>query len=363
MTIEKKLVASFEIFYSRFLNEAGELTQPLPDYLANDKTLWHKLYRQMVLSRVFDTKSINLQRTGQMGTYPPANGQEAINTGVGAAMHADDVFVPYYRECGTHIIRNAAMLELMLYWGGDERGSDYRHSEHDYPNCVPIATQTLHGAGVAAAIKYKKEKRAVLTAIGDGGTSKGDFYEAMNVAGTWQLPLVFLVVNNHWAISVPSTFQTHAKTFAQKAIAAGIPSEQVDGNDIFAVYHAFKKALDRAREGKGPNLIEAITFRMGDHTTADDASRYRPKGELEKGREADPIKRFRIFMEQHNAWDEQQETNLLADVQTEVDAAVEAYLNVPDQPPSAMFDYLYETLPEAYEEQRDEVMAYHGGGA
>jgi pyruvate dehydrogenase E1 component alpha subunit len=185
----------------------------------------------------------------------------------------------------------------------------------------------------------------------------------MNVAGVWQLPIVFLIANNHWAISVPSSKQTHAKTFAQKAIAAGIVGEQVDGNDVFAVYHAVSHALTRAREGKGPHVIEAICTRMGDHTTADDASRYRPPEELVKGKYEDPIKRLRLFLEANQLWSESQEQALIAANQMKIDEAVSRYLNIAPQPATAMLDYLYETLPEAFLDQRDELIAYFGDKA
>lgn len=363
MTIQKTLVASFEVFYTQFLNADGQLTQPLPESFAQDKALWQKMYEWMVLSRSFDTKAINLQRTGQMGTFPPSKGHEGINIGMGAALEPSDVFVPYYRETGTMLMRGVTMDEILLYWGGDERGADFQDHHTDFPPCVPIATQTLHGAGVASAIKYKREKRAVLTTIGDGGTSKGDFYEAMNVAGVWQLPVVFVIANNHWAISVPSSKQTHAKTFAQKAIAAGIPGEQVDGNDIFAVYHAVSQALSRARAGKGPHVIEAICTRMGDHTTADDASRYRPAEELVQGEHDDPIKRLKLFLEANDAWSDTQEKALHADNQIKIDEAVSKYLNIEQQPATAMLDYLYETLPDALQDQHDELAAYFGDKA
>lgn len=363
MTIQRHLVAHFEIFSTQFLTPEGQLTQPLPETLANKVQLWQHMYEWMVLSRAFDTKAINLQRTGQMGTFPPSNGHEGINIGMGAALQPEDIFVPYYRETGTMLMRGVRMEEILLYWGGDERGANFQDALTDFPACVPIATQCLHGAGVASAVKYKKERRAVLTTIGDGGTSKGDFYEAMNVAGVWQLPLVFLIANNHWAISVPTSKQTHAKTFAQKAIAAGIGAEQVDGSDVFAVYHAVSQALARARAGKGPHVIEAICTRMGDHTTADDASRYRPAEELVKGKHEDPIERLRLFLEANGAWSEAQEQSLIAANQIKIDEAVTRYLNIEPQPATAMLDYLYETLPEALQDQRDELVAYFGDKA
>lgn len=360
MTPDRSLIAQFEIFYTQYLNPEGQLTQPLPPSLFNQFSLWQRLYEFMLLNRAFDTKAINLQRTGRMGTYPSSNGHEAIHIGLGAALNQEDIFVPYYRETGTMLMRGVRLEEILLYWGGDERGSDYQDQPHDLPICVPIATQSLNAAGVAAALKYKKEKRAVLTTIGDGGTSKGDFYEALNVSGVWQLPIVFVIVNNHWAISVPTSKQTRAKTFAQKAIAAGISCEQVDGNDAFAVYHACHEALSRARAGKGPHVIEALCTRMGDHTTADDASRYRSAEELIKGKQEDPIKRLKLFMESQQAWNQEQEQALQKTIQHQIDQAVDRYFNTAPQPARSMFDYLYETLPEAYQDQQEEILAYFG---
>jgi pyruvate dehydrogenase E1 component alpha subunit len=363
LTIQRNLVASFEVFYTQFLDPEGRLTQPLPEPLAQNTQLWVHMYEWMVLSRAFDMKAINLQRTGQMGTFPSSQGHEAINVGMGAALGPEDLLAAYYRETATMLMRGVDMDEVLLYWGGDERGANFRNDHDDLPPAVPIATQCLHGAGMAAAIKYKKEKRAVLTTIGDGGTSKGDFYEAMNVAGVWHLPIVFLIANNHWAISVHESKQTFAKTFAQKGIAAGISCEQVDGNDIFAVYHAVSHAMTRAREGKGPHVIEAICTRMSDHTTADDATRYRPPEELVKAKYEDPIKRMRIFLEANHLWSDKQEADLIAANQIKIDEAVARYTKIPDQPATAMLDYLYETLPEALQDQRDELVAYFGDKA
>ncbi len=363
MNNNKKSVASFEIFYYEYLNEKGELIGELPGALQNNPELWQKFYRYLVLNRIYDETAIKLQRTGQLGTYPPTQGQEAIGVGMGMAMHEDDIFVPYYREPGTHLTRGVKMEELYTFWGGDERGNNFTKGTRDLPDCIPIGTQSLHGAGIAMAMKLRKEKRAVVVSIGDGGTSQGNFYEAINFAGVHQLPLIFVINNNHWAISVPTELQTHAQTFAQKGIAAGVPGEQIDGNDIFAVYHHVRQAIDAAHQGKGPYIIEAITYRMGDHTTADDASRYRPGNELDENKDKDPIKRLRTFMAAQNLWNEAKEKALYAEVKAEVDAAVQKYLSNTAAPATDIFDYMYDTWPESYHEQRDEVIAYHGGEA
>jgi pyruvate dehydrogenase E1 component alpha subunit len=189
----------------------------------------------------------------------------------------------------------------------------------------------------------------------DGATSKGDFYEALNLAGVWQLPVVFVVCNNQWAISMPRSKQTHAQTLAQKGIAAGIDGEQVDGNDIIAVRDRMGVATDKARRGEGPSLIEALSYRMGDHTTADDARRYRTEEELAEQRQYDPLKRLRQYLERDGHWTTQGEEALNAETTAEVEAAVKEYLATPAPPPESMFDYLYETLPTAYAEQRAQV--------
>lgn len=357
---EKILVTRFEIHYTQFMNEKGELTQPLPPELDQNIDLWLKLYEALILTRTFDEKAINLQRTGLMGTYPSCRGQEAIAVGFGVAMNADDIFVPYYREFGAHLHRGVKMEELFQTWGGDERGNNFSDAPHDFSQCVPIATQCLHAAGIAAAMKYRQEKRAVLVAIGDGGTSEGNFYEAVNVAGAWHLPLVFMVNNNRWAISVPVSLQTSCQTFAQKAIAGGITSEQIDGNDIFAVYHATQKSMDRARQGKGAHLIEALTYRLCDHTTADDAKRYQPADEVEKAKHLDPVIRMKLFIEKNAGWTAEKEAALKQRCAADVEAAAQRYIAMPPAPNTDIFDYMYETLPVALQEQRDELVAYYG---
>jgi len=271
-----KTVAEFAIKYCQFLDAAGSLASDAPP-LASDTGELLKMYRFMTLVRTFDTKAVNLQRTGKLGTYASCLGHEATHVGVAAAMHQDDVLVPVYREFGSQIWRGVKMSTVLTFWGGDESGSNFTAAREDFPWCVPIGSQMLHGAGVAMAMKIKGEKRCSVTYIGDGGTSEGAFYEGINLAGARSLPAVFVIVNNRWAISVPIEQQTANQTLAQKAVAAGIPGIQVDGNDVIAVRHVVGKAVTRARRGDGPTLIEALTYRLSDHTTADDASRSRPE--------------------------------------------------------------------------------------
>lgn len=348
------IAAQFTIPYLRFLDAEGQITQPLPEF-AKDINNLLSYYRTMVLTRTFDTKAINLQRTGKLGTYPSSLGQEAIGAAIGAAMQLDDVFCPTYREYAAQLQRGVSMAEILSYWGGDERGNNFAANKEDMPICVPLATQCLHAAGIATAFKLRNQPRVVVVVCGDGSTSRGDFYEAINLAGVWQLPIVFVVNNNQWAISVPRTAQTKASTLAQKAIAGGFNGEQVDGNDVIAVKHALDIALAKARNGLGPTLIEAITYRLCDHTTADDAKRYSDQDTVKQAWQEEPIKRLGTYLSNNQCWDDEKEASLQAECNQQVEEAVQMYLNLPPAKLTDMFDYLYASLPAIYLEQRREV--------
>ncbi len=349
-----KVVARFEIPYYQILNEESRLVAELPDFAKDPKHLV-SLYKLMVLNRTFDAKAIALQRTGKLGTYPSTRGQEAVFVGMGDALAKNDIFVPYYRDAAALIQRGVKWSEILLYWGGDERGNCFSCGGEDFAYSIPISTQTLHAAGAATAVKVRREKRAVLVTCGDGGTSEGDFYEAMNLAGVWHLPLVFVVSNNQWAISVPRSAQTATVTLAQKAIAAGFSGEQVDGNDVIAVRDRIAQALKKAREKNETTLLEILCYRQSDHTTADDASRYETKNMRETEWKKEPIARLRRYLESINAWSEQQEEKLQATCSAEIEKVVQDYVSTAPQPPEAMFDYLYANLPAIYETQREEA--------
>ncbi|NVK40427.1 MAG: pyruvate dehydrogenase (acetyl-transferring) E1 component subunit alpha [Oceanospirillaceae bacterium] len=345
-----------EIRFSRYLDAAGQPVTELPGWAESPEILV-EYYRQMTLARQFDTKAIALQRTGQLGTYPSLLGSEAIDIPTASLMHGEDVLIPYYRNHAMQVMRGSDWRDVLLYWGGDERGSANPAQRQDLPNCVPIATQCLHACGVATAFRIRGEKRVAVTLCGDGATSKGDFLEALNVAGTWQLPLVFIVNNNQWAISVPRAMQCGAPTLAQKAIGAGIRGEQVDGNDVIAVHEAVALALERARGGKGPSLIEAISYRLSDHTTADDATRYRSGDELKAGWEQEPVKRLRNYLHGRGWWNEDLEQAWQTEVSKRIQQAVDDYLATPVDDPGAMFDHLYAELPPQLVAQRERVCA------
>lgn len=346
-----KSVAKFDIGFEQYLDAEGKPTKKLPKSATRDELI--RLYRMMTLVRIFDTKAISLQRTGKLGTYASSLGHEAAHVGIGAAMQQDDCLAPMYREYGAQFLRGVKMSEVLLYWGGDERGSNFSGPAHDFPWSVPIATQYLHGAGAAMAYKYRGEKRAAVSVVGDGGTSEGDFYEAINAAGAWQLPFVGVIVNNKWAISVPLEKQTAAETLAQKGIAAGVECLQVDGNDVIAMRGAMDKALTKARSGKGPTVIEALTYRLHDHTTADDASRYRSDEEVREHESIEPLIRTRKYLMDQGWWTEDDEEKLLEECRAQVDEAVSEYQNVEPPKTGDMFDYHFEEITEPLAEQRE----------
>lgn len=344
------------------LDPEGKPVGDLPDFAIDPEQLL-EMYRLMSLTRVFDTKAVNLQRTGKLGTYASCLGHEAAHVGIGAAMRDEDCFAPMYREYGAQMWRGVRMKDILLYWGGDERGNVFEGpAAHDFPWCVPISTQCLHAAGAALAFKMRGEARCAVTVIGDGGTSEGPFYEAMNLAGVRKLPVVFVTVNNKWAISVPIEIQTAVETLAQKAIAAGIPGIQVDGNDIIAMRKVMEECLERARNGDGPTLVEAVTYRLSDHTTADDASRYRDNAEVEAAWEFEPLIRIRKYLMDTGAWSQEKEDALLEECAAEVDAAVEEYLATPVQDTGTMFDFMYDELPQAMADQRETAIRYKDTG-
>src|SRR5438046_4034388 len=266
------VIARFEGRHRNYLAPDGSIARPLPAF-ASDANLLIALYRSMVLLRLFDKKAVALQRTGRLGTYAVALGQEAVSVGIASAMREEDVLLPSYRDNGALLWRGVKLEEILLFWGGDERGNCFSGPLHDFPFCVPVGSQAPHAAGVAYAFKLRKEPRVAVCLFGDGATSKGDVYEAMNFAGVHTLPLVFVANNNQWAISVPLKLQTASATLAQKAIAAGFAGEQVDGNDVIAVRAAAADAIAAARAGQGPRLIEALTYRLGAPTPAADAAR------------------------------------------------------------------------------------------
>lgn len=336
---------------TRFLTADGRPAADAPDLTARKDGLI-EAYRAMVLTRTFDTKAIALQRTGRLGTYASSLGQEAVGVGTARAMRTDDVLLPSFREHGAQLVRGVTPVELFLFWGGDERGNDFGGPRRDFPNAIPVGGHAPHAAGVALALKLQGRGAAAVAIFGDGATSKGDVYEAMNLAGVWGLPVLFVVCNNQWAISVSRSRQTAAANLAQKAAAAGFEGEQVDGNDVAAVEAVVRAALEGVRTNSRPHLIEALTYRMADHTTADDASRYRQDQEVSAHWKEDPIARVRTYLSNAGLWSSREEQELLSACSTTIDRAAEAYLRTAAQPPGSIFDYTYARLPADLAAQR-----------
>lgn len=348
------VIARFEVRHRNYIAPDGSINRPLPSF-ASDAKLLVELYRSMVLLRHFDRKAVALQRTGRLGTYAVSLGQEAVSVGIASAMREEDVLLPSYRDNGALLWRGVKPEEILLFWGGDERGNRFSGPAHDFPFCVPVGSQAPHAAGVAYALKLRKEPRVAVCLFGDGATSKGDVYEAMNFAGVQKLPVVFVIANNQWAISVPLRLQTACETLAQKAIAAGFTGEQVDGSDVVAMRAAADEAIAAARDGNGPHLIEAMTYRLGDHTTSDDASRYRPTEEVQAHWKQEPIARLRAYLANQKMWTKADEEQLAAECHERIEAAVERYLATPPRRPETMFDHLYAELPDVYAAQRHEL--------
>lgn len=346
--------AEFQIPFYQYLNQLGKLDPNCPLRLSPETLI--KYFRIMNLIQIFDKKAIALQRTGRMGTYAPIHGQEAIGTAIGMTLAPNDVFVPYYRDYATLYQRHVKLSDILRFWGGDEFSMAYNHESHDFPLCVPIASQCLHAAGVARALQYQQTKNIALVTIGDGGTSEGDFYEAMNVAGAWNLPLVFVIQNNQWAISVPLSQQTRCQTLAQKAIAAGFEGIQVDGNDIYALHEILSRSIEKARNSGGPTLIEAISYRLSDHTTADDATRYQPADEVKAMHAFKPIERLKKYMLEQQLLTESDCQTIIKACEDEVESQIEEYLNLPSPSIESAFDYHYAELPDYLIEQRAEAL-------
>jgi TPP-dependent pyruvate/acetoin dehydrogenase alpha subunit len=291
-----------------------------------------------------------------MGTFGPCTGQEAAVCGPTYAMTKKDWFAGAFREIGARLMRGVKLSEEYLFWNGWEEGNVTREAPRTLPNTVIVSSQIPHAVGIAYSLKYRKEKAGVLSFFGDGATSQGDFHEALNFASVWQVPVVFVCLNNQWAISVPRAKQTYSKTIAQKGIAYDIPSLQVDGNDVLAMYAATKEALDRARKGGGPTFIEAVTYRLRMHTTADDPTKYRTQEQEAEWWQKDPIPRFKTYLEAKGIWTESFQKKLDEEVRAEIEQAVKEFEAEHDFKPDAPFDHVFGTRHEVIEEQRREFL-------
>jgi pyruvate dehydrogenase E1 component alpha subunit len=336
------------------LDEA--LAEDVRDVLTDDYV--REIYGELLVCREFDEAAYRLQRSGRMGTFPQNKGQEAAALGPAIALRkGHDHIVPAYRENAALFHHGLPMHLVLLHWMGDERGNAIPKELCVSPICIEIGAQVLHGAGVAWAMrlqdKQTDDRRVCMTFFGDGATSEGDFHEGLNFASVMKSPTVFVCQNNGWAISVPTHLQSASRTFAQKALAYGMPTIQADGNDLFASYKAARDAVGHARAGNGPAFIELTTYRLADHTTADDASRYRPAGELEKAKLNDPLVRLRKFLEIRKLWDDDAETAGRDRAKKIVREVIEAATKIEKPASTDVFDHAFDTLPPELVRQRD----------
>jgi pyruvate dehydrogenase E1 component alpha subunit len=306
----------------------------------------------MNFARTADLLAVSYQRQGRMYTYPPNLGQEAIGAAMGKLMRPQDWLVPAFREMTAWLLKGARLRDIFLYFGGHEDGSIFANASNFLPSCVPIASQLPHAAGIGYAIKYKKQDSVVFTFSGDGSTSEGDFHEALNMAAVWKAPVIFTIQDNQYAISVPVKSQTASINLAVKSVAYGIPGIKVDGNDFFAVFTAGKEAMEYARSGKGPILIEAVTFRQGAHTTSDDPSLYRTLEEEKSWLIKDPLKRLRGYLVSKNLWKMENDEPLLEEFKKEVEKEFAIYENYPPYKVEDVFKFLYKEMPENLKQQQ-----------
>jgi pyruvate dehydrogenase E1 component alpha subunit len=348
-----KELASFRVSRLEILDEQGRVDKDLEPDLGKEQLL--ELYRHMVWARITDERMLNLQRQGRIGTFGPATGQEAAHIAPMFAADAKDWFVGAFREHGARLMRGESLLRQLMYYNGYEEGNVVEEGSNprNLPVSVIVGAQALHAVGLAYAMRMKGEtETAALAFMGDGATSEGDFHEALNFAAVWNLPVVFVVQNNQWAISVPRSKQTKAGTLAQKAVAYEMPGIQVDGNDVLAMYAATKEALERGRAGGGPTLIEAVTYRLMMHTTADDQYKYRTKEEEEVWWQRDPLLRFRKYLEAREFWSDKDQEALETELKAKMDEQVKAFEAKDDFAPEAPFAHVFGTTHDVIEEQK-----------
>jgi len=350
-----KVDLPYHVEYLSILDEEGHVDQTLEPDIPDELLL--KLHRAMLLGRRFDERLLSLQRQGRIGTFAPITGQEASQLGAVAPLMPGDCMAPSFRETAAQVYRGASMESIILAFGGYNEAALLVAEGNDLPVAIPVSSQVPHAVGIAWGMKYRKKNDVVMTFFGDGGTSEGDFHEGMNLASVYQAPVVFVCQNNQWAISVPRSRQTHSRTIAQKALAYDMPGIQVDGNDILAVYCAAKEAVDRARSGGGPSLIECVTYRMMMHTTADDPKRYRKDEEVEGWRKRDPIMRFQKYLKDKGLLSDQKigelEDRIKAEIQQAVEHAEELMKKYSD--PLHMFEHAYAEMPPHLKEQKEEL--------
>jgi len=344
-----------KIEYLSILNAEGGLDKALEPAIEPEVLL--KLHETLLLARRFDERLLDLQRQGRIGTFPPIKGQEAAHLGAAARLRPTDWMVPSFRETAAELWRGRSLANIIIADNGYDEAGLAPPDSRNLPIAVPVGSQIPHAAGLAWAAKYRGTDEVVMVFFGDGATSEGDFHEGLNFAAVFQVPAVFICQNNQWAISVPLKRQTHTRTLVQKAVAYGMPGIQVDGNDLLAVYAAAGEAVDRARAGGGPTLIECVTYRVAMHTTADDPKRYRSAEEVEAWEKRDPLPRFQRYLMKKGVLTEDMlesaHARIKTEIQTAVERAEEQMRSLGD--PLQMFDHLYGELPPYLRVQKEQL--------
>ena len=340
----------------QILHPDGRLEEDLRPDLSDESI--RDLFQEVLFIRMLDQKALSLQRQGRMGTYAPVQGQEAGQVGSASALGKGDWVFPSFRETGVIYMRGVPLRDILLYWMGDERGARAPEDVFVFPISVPVGTHPLHAVGAAWAAKLKKENICTIVYFGDGATSEGDFHEAMNFAGVFQVPAIFFCQNNQYAISVPRKKQTASKTIAQKAIAYGFDGIQVDGNDLLAAYAVTREAREKALAGGGPTLIEAVTYRFGPHTTADDPTKYRKEEEIEEWKGLDPVIRLKQYLTGKGLWDEGLERKFREEAEEKINRAVEEAEAISPPPVEDIFRYTYSEMTPILKEQLADYQAF-----
>lgn len=346
----ESIAAEFKVKYLQVLDEKGNIDKTLEPKISNETLL--KIYKTMVLTRTFDEKAIKLQRTGKLATYAPSLGEEAAHIASTAALEKEDMVFPSYRQHGAYLYKGFPMDLLYLYWKGHENGMTHLKENNVFSVSIPVGSQALHAVGYAYASNLLGKTDFVsMVFFGDGATSEGEIYEAMNFAGVFNCKTIFFNHNNQYAISVPREKQTKAQTLAQKAIAAGINCIQVDGNDFLAVYKAVKEARELALSKAMPTMIEAITYRLSMHTTADDPTRYRKDDEVQQWLKKDPIKRARLYLESKGLWNEDKESVLKAECEAKVNESARKAEEMIELRAETLFEHLFKEMTPDLKEQ------------
>lgn len=351
-----RVVAADDPVRAQF-SATGELTTEARSRLGLDPDGLRDLYRKMVSIRRADQEALNLQRQGELGLWGQFLGQEAIHVGATLALEPQDWIFPSYREFGMAMCRGVDPAQILTFFRGLSHGPWDPRKYRFAPLAIPVATQVPHAVGFAMGCKFKRSDEVTLSTFGDGATSEGDWHEAMNFAGVFRAPVVFLCQNNQWAISVPVSKQT-AGSIAERAVGYGFPGIRIDGNDVLGVYAAVRAAARRAREGDGPYLIEAVTYRMGAHTTSDDPTRYREEAELKPWQQKDPIARYRTWLMEQGIMDEGLVSQITAEAESAAQGMRSRLLAIAPTPPGdAIFGHVFAEPPAAFQREREEFEA------